>query len=286
MGLIDLHTHSNASDGSLSPRELVGYAREKGAVALALTDHDTIAGLPEALGAGEEWELEVIPGLEISAEYPGGSMHVLGYFIDPYDSNLQHEIATLQQARRERNPKIIEKLRNLGIPIQYEQLQAIAKGQIGRPHIARVLVELKAVSSLDEAFQKYLRKGALAYVEKFRFSPEKAIALIRQAGGLAVLAHPFTLNCASLKELKGTVQDLKALGLEGIEVFYTEHSTAQTRDYLTLALEMDLVATGGTDFHGANKDGVDLLTGLGDLKIPYSILEKLRSRLKKIRSDK
>jgi len=286
MGLIDLHTHSNASDGSLSPRELVGYAGKKGAAAVALTDHDTIAGLSEALKAGEKWQLEVIPGLEISAEHPGGSMHILGYFVDPDDRNLQHEIATLQLARRERNPKIIEKLRKLGIPIRYDQLQAIAKGQIGRPHIARVLVQIKAVGSLDEAFHKYLRKGALAYVEKFRFTPEKALSVIRQAGGLAVLAHPFTLNCASLKELKRTVQDLKGLGLEGIEVFYTEHSTDQTRDYLTLTREMGLIATGGTDFHGANKEGVDLLTGLGDLKIPYTILENLKSRLKEIRTDK
>jgi hypothetical protein len=284
MDLIDLHTHSNASDGSLSPRELVAYAREKRAAAIALTDHDTIAGLPEALQAGEERQLEVIPGLEISAEFPGGSMHILGYFIHPTDRTLGHEIATLQQASLERNPKIIEKLKRLGIPIRYDQLQAIAKGQIGRPHIARVLVQIKAVASLEEAFHKYLKKGAPAYVEKFRFTPEKALGVIRQAGGLPVLAHPFTLKSASLQELRRTVTALKEEGLEGLEVFYTEHSGEQTRNYLALAEEMDLIPTGGTDFHGANKEGVDLLRGTGDLKIPYAVLENLKSRLEKIRA--
>ncbi len=200
--LIDLHIHSTASDGSLSPGDLMAYARRKGAAAVSLTDHDTIEGLETALAAGKEIGLEVIPGLEISAQYPGGTMHLLGYYIDPSDPSLNRELLRLQEARRERNPKIISKLQSLGIPISFDQVQALANGQIGRPHIARVLFQIGAVSSFEEAFQKYLAKGAPAYVEKFRFSPQEAISLITQAGGIPVLAHPFTLNYPSLRDLK------------------------------------------------------------------------------------
>lgn len=172
-GLIDLHTHSTASDGSLSPRELVQYAKNKGAAAIALTDHDTLEGLDEALAAGREMDLEVIPGVEISAQHNGGTMHLLGYYMNPRDKGLKKELQILQEARKDRNPKIIEKLRQMGLPIQFDQVTALAKGQIGRPHIAQSLLRSGVVSSLEEAFQKYLTKGAPAYIEKFRFSPQK-----------------------------------------------------------------------------------------------------------------
>ena len=278
MGLIDLHTHSNASDGSFTPRELVAYAQRRGAAALALTDHDTLAGLEEALQAGTEFGLEIIPGLEISAQYAGGTMHILGYLFNRADPNLNRELLILQQARRERNPKIIKKLQGYGIPITQEQIAALAPGQIGRPHIAQALLQLKAVSSLEEAFQKYLRKGALAYVEKFRFPPKKAISLIRRAGGIAVLAHPFTLSTGSIQELRALILGLKEEGLKGLEVYYSEHTSEQTRQYRDLAEEMGLLCTGGTDFHGANKEKVDLLSGYGDLKIPYELLQKLKAQ--------
>jgi 3',5'-nucleoside bisphosphate phosphatase len=274
--LIDLHTHSTASDGSLDPDELVSYAKRKGAAAISLTDHDTIGGLESALAAGKEQGLEVIPGLEISAQYPAGSMHILGYYIDPSDPNFNQELQRLQEVRRERNPKIINKLQTLGIPISFEQVQALAKGQIGRPHIAQVLFQMGAVSSLEEAFQKYLARGALAYEEKFRFSPHEAIVMIIRAGGIPVLAHPFTLNYQSLRDLKGVVEKLKEDGLQGIEVIYSEHTPDQTRDYFSLAKGLDLCYTGGSDFHGDLKKGVDILTGKGDLKIPYRIIEILK----------
>jgi predicted metal-dependent phosphoesterase TrpH len=276
-GLIDLHTHSTASDGSLYPGDLVRYAKGKGAAAIALTDHDTLEGLPEALETGEKLGLEVIPGVEISAQYNGGTMHMLGYYLDPLDRILNQELKRLQEARKERNPKIIEKLRDLGIPIRFDQVQALAKGQIGRPHIAQVLLQMGVVTSLDEAFQKYLTKGAAAYVEKFRFSPPKAIALILGAGGIPVLGHPKTLRCPSFRDLKNLVKDLKAAGLKGLEVFYPDQTPEQTRTYLALAQELDLLPTGGSDFHGANKENVDLLIGLGDLKIPYEIVENLKA---------
>jgi len=224
---IDLHTHSTASDGSLSPGELVVYAKRKKAAAIALTDHDTIDGVEAALTAGKEQGLEVIPGLEISAQYPKGTMHILGYYIDPSAPLLNRELQRLQDARMERNPKIISKLQSLGVPISFDQVQALAKGQIGRPHIAQALLQIGAVSSFEEAFQKYLAKGSLAYVEKFRFSPRKAISLILRAGGIPVLAHPFTLNCPSLRDLKVLVGKLKTEGLKGIEVLYSEHTTTR-----------------------------------------------------------
>ncbi len=275
--LIDLHTHSTASDGSLSPEELVGYAKRKGAAAVALTDHDTIEGVEKALTAGEKEGLEVIPGLEISAQYPGGTMHILGYYIDPAEPNLNRELQQLQEARQERNPKIISKLQSLGISISFDQVKALAKGQIGRPHIAQVLFQSGAVSSLEEAFQKYLIKGAPAYVEKFRFSPQEAIALITRAGGIPVLAHPFTLNYSSLRELKNVIEELKGMGLKGVEVIYPEHTSDQTNAYFSLVKELKLIYTGGSDFHGNLKKDVDLLTGRGDLKIPYQIIENLRA---------
>jgi predicted metal-dependent phosphoesterase TrpH len=275
--LVDLHTHSTASDGSLSPREVVRYAREKGAAAISLTDHDTVEGLEEALSAGQEFDLEVIPGLEISAQYERGTMHILGYFFDPSDGVLNQELFRLQEARKERNPKIVEKLQALGIPIDIDQVQALARGQIGRPHIAQALFQLGTVSSLKEAFQKYLSKGALAYVDKFRFSPGKAISLILRAGGIPILAHPFTLNCPSLRDLKNLVENLKAKGLYGMEVYYPEHTVEQTRNYLSLVRELKLIYTGGSDFHGNNREKTDLLIGNGNLKIPYTVVENLKA---------
>lgn len=281
MDLVDLHTHSTASDGSLSPRDLVAYAKKKGAAAISLTDHDTIEGLESAAQAGSAYDLEVIPGLEISAQYNGGTMHILGYYLDPSDLTLNQELHRLQEARRERNPRIIEKLRALGIPISFDQVQALAKGQIGRPHIAQVLIQIGAVSSFDEAFHKYLTKGAPAYVDKFRFTPLKALSLIRQAGGIPVLGHPFTLNYSSLRDLYQLVRELKNNGLKGIEVLYPKHTAEQTRDYFSLARELKLLYTGGSDFHGSHKEDVDLLYGNGDLRIPYEIVENLKGlRLK------
>jgi len=278
--LIDLHTHSTASDGTMSPRDLVAYAKKKRAAAIALTDHDTIEGLAAAARAGIEYHLEVIPGIEISARFPGGNMHILGYLFDPQDKQFSQELKKLQEARRQRNPKIIEKLQALGIPITLDQVKTFASGQMGRPHIAQALMQLGAVSSFDEAFQKYLTTGAPAYVEKFGLSPEKAISLINRAGGISVLAHPFTLNCSSLRELKDLLQELKDQGLRGLECFFAQHTPEQTRDYLTLAKGMDFLVTGGTDFHGANNEGVDLLSGHGNLKIPYQIAEDLKKGIK------
>jgi predicted metal-dependent phosphoesterase TrpH len=256
---IDLHTHSTASDGSYPPREVIRLARERGLQAMALTDHDTIDGLSEAMAAGEEFGLEVIPGVEISAESPRGSMHILGYFLDYQSELLARRLGVLKQARLDRNPQIIAKLNRLGIPLTLEQVAAIsAGGQMGRPHIAQALYRGGFVRSLQAAFDKYLGNDGQAYVNKFRFPPDEAIAMIREARGVPVLAHPFTLGLPSADTLRPRLIELKKLGLAGLECYYPEHSPGQQAMYLSLARELGLLITGGSDFHGANKPEVHL----------------------------
>lgn len=263
MSFVDLHTHSTASDGSFPPAEVVRLAKDAGLKALALTDHDTTDGLEEAVAAGQELGVEVIPGVEISAQFTDDTMHILGYFIDFRDGKLAERLAVLKQARKERNPKIVAKLNALGVSITMEQVDRLSGGgQVGRPHIARALLESGYVKSMQQAFDIYLKNGGKAYVEKYRFPPGEAMDMIRQAGGIPVLAHPFTLGLGSAAALKEVLQDLKAQGLAGVEIFYAEHTPEQEALYLKLARELGLLVTGGSDFHGDNKPD----TGLG--KIP------------------
>jgi len=259
MPFIDLHTHSNASDGTLPPREVVRLAKERGLMALALTDHDTIDGLAQAVAAGKELDLEVIPGVEISAKYFNGSMHILGYFLDYGSELLAQRLAVLKQARKDRNPQIIAKLKARGIPITMEQVEQISGGgQVGRPHIARALYEAGQVRSIQEAFDIYLGNNGVAYVSKFRFPPEEAIAMIRDAQGIAVLAHPFTLGLHTAETLRPLLKDLMNLGLAGVECYCPEHSPNEEALYLSLVRELGLLVTGGSDFHGDNKPEVSL----------------------------
>jgi 3',5'-nucleoside bisphosphate phosphatase len=259
MAHIDLHTHSTASDGTFPPREVVRLAQERGLKAIALTDHDTIDGLQEAVAAGQEFGLEVIPGVEISAQYFQGSMHILGYFLNYDNELLAQRLAVLKQARKDRNPQIIAKLNKLGIPLTMEQVEAISGGgQVGRPHIARALYQGGYVRSLQEAFDVYLGNHGLAYVSKFRFPPEEAIAMIRDVQGVPVLAHPFTLGLHTSETLRPLLEELMALGLAGLECYYPEHSPVQEALYLSLARDLGLLITGGSDFHGDNKPEVSL----------------------------
>lgn len=277
--LIDLHAHSTASDGSLTPTELVRHARRLGLRAIALTDHDTIAGNEEAARAGEELGIELVPGVEMSSHYPTGTMHVLGYYIDFRNSGLNEELARLQEVRSERNRLIAAKLKELGIDIELEDVAGLAGpgGQVGRPHFARALVERGFVGSIEEAFERYLKKGAPAYSSKFRLLPQEAIALIRRAGGLAVLAHPFTLHLDGDRErLFSLLCQLKSMGLAGVEAYYSEHSPEQERLYAEAARKCSLLLTGGSDYHGANKEGVELGRGYGRLAVPYRLLEAIK----------
>lgn len=253
-------------------------AKEGGLTAMALTDHDTVDGLPEAVAAGEQLGVEIIPGVEISAQFPGGTMHILGLFVDYADGLLDQRLAVLKQARIDRNPQIIAKLNALGIPITMARVQEISGGgQVGRPHIARALMELGAVQNLQEAFDKYLGWRKAAYVSKFRFPPEAALAMIREAKGIPVLAHPFTLNQGSAYALRNVIIELKGLGLAGLEVFYSDHTPEQIALYLKLAQELGLLITGGSDFHGLNKPEISLGTMSCQDRVTYALVAALKA---------
>lgn len=278
MGYVDLHLHTTASDGVKSPSELVRYAKSKGLRAISITDHDTIEGLEEGLTEGERLEFEVIPGIEISAEHSPGSMHLLGYFIDIHYPPLNEKLKHLQRAREERNPRMVEKLNRLGVNITYEEVvRASGGGQVGRPHFAQVLIEKGYVKSFQEAFDRYLKKGASAYVDKLRFRPSEAIRFINEAHGVVVLGHPNTLGLNGYGELETLILGLVKEGLKGIEVYYPEHSSSEIALYRGLAEKHGLIMTGGTDYHGIDNESVDVGGGRGEMKLPYSMVEALKS---------
>jgi predicted metal-dependent phosphoesterase TrpH len=275
MGEIDLHIHTTASDGTLTPSETVRLAKERQLKAIAITDHDTVDGVGEALEEGNRLSLEVIPGVEISANTRTGHLHLLGFFIETERGILREKLEKLKQARSERNPRIVKKLNGLGIDITYEEVvQASGGGQVGRPHFARVLVDKGYVRSINEAFSRYLAEGASAYEPKFRFGAKEAIHLILKAGGIPVLAHPFTLN-GTPEAIEKAVTELVQIGLRGLEAFYPDHTRDQTTHYRRLAEKLGLVITGGSDFHGALMEKNQLgITGAG-IFLPYSLVEKL-----------
>jgi len=278
MGYVDLHLHTTASDGVLSPSEIVRYAKRKGLQAIAITDHDTIEGCEEGLSEGEKIGFEVIPGIEISAEHSPGSMHILGFFLDIHHPFLNERLEYLQRARAERNPKMVARLNKLGIEITYDEvLKASGGGQVGRPHFANVLMEKKIVRSFQEAFDRFLKKGAPAYVDKFRFTSKEALHFINEAAGVAVLAHPNTLGVNEISTLEKLILHLVDEGLKGIEVYYPEHSSAEVAQYKALAERYGLVSTGGTDYHGIERNELDIGIGRGEMKLPYSIVEKIKA---------
>lgn len=282
--MIDLHSHTTASDGSLTPTQLVERAARVGVKALAITDHDTLDGLAEAMGAGIRFGVEIVPGLEVSAEYRPGTMHILGYFIDLESAQLQAQLGRLRAARDERNPKIVDRLRALGIDISLQEVLEVSGGEVvGRPHFARVMVEKGYVEDADEAFRKYLSKGAPAYVEKVRLHPKLAIEAIRNAGGVAVLAHPYQLRVDDA-ETERVVKELKEYGLDGLEVIYSRHKPSQVEYYSRLAAHYDLLITGGSDFHGLTKPDIEVGIGLGQLCVPERLLDALKERRGKVSS--
>jgi hypothetical protein len=276
---IDLHTHSSYSDGTLTPRQVVGLAKSIGLRAVALTDHDTVAGVGEALAAGNEVGVEVVAGVELSAACSAGSMHILGYYLRPTHPELVDVLTRLQDGRAARAPKIVERLRNLGLEITLAEITDLAGSQIGRAHVAQALVKRGYVPSAREAFTRYLRRGRPGYVDRVRLLPEEAIGVIRQAGGLAALAHPSTLALDQPGELNAVVARLKAMGLEGMEVLSPYHTRDIARMYEKIAREHGLLCTGGSDFHGGVSDHGDLGgTRLG-IPFPYALLEGLKMRI-------
>jgi len=276
--MIDLHVHTTASDGTLSPRELVALAREKGLTAIAVTDHDTIDGVVEALKAGSELGIEVIPGVEISVDHNGSEMHILGYYINPRSAFLLEQLRLLRDYRNQRNPKMVARLQQLGLDVTMEELEAEAGGKvIGRPHLASLMVKKGYVRTKQEAFDLYLATGKPAYFKKEKLTPVEGIEMVQKAGGIPVLAHPIYLKeAAEPQKLARLLEELKGFGLRGIEAYYSAHTPEETGLYLQLAEDLGLLITGGTDFHGANKPEIDLGTGLGELCIPDELIKGLK----------
>jgi 3',5'-nucleoside bisphosphate phosphatase len=277
--MIDLHVHTNMSDGSLSPAEVVRRSAEKGLQAIAITDHDTVAGIAEARAEGLRAGVEVISGVEMSVQWNPGIVHILGFFIRPDDAELVESLAYLGRGRQDRIPKILSKLSDCGVHISVEEVsRESGEGVPGRPHVANVMVRKGFVSGVQEAFDLYLGKGAPAYVKKTKILPGEAIRVIKKAGGLPVLAHPYSLDEQDGGHLEAIIQSLARQGLEGIEVYYPKHTAEQTKAFLDLALEFDLAVTGGTDFHGANRPEVELGVFPGRGPLPYSILQDIKAR--------
>ncbi|MFP3998749.1 MAG: PHP domain-containing protein [Desulfobacterales bacterium] len=284
-GNIDLHIHSSASDGSLHPEQILNHAVKYGLAAISITDHDTVEGAAAALLHGIPKNLDFLTGVEISAEFPpgydtSGSIHILGYGIDVNSPALQRMLKKQQHARNSRTPQIIEKLNSLGIRVTLEQISAEAgKDEIARPHIAAHLVRKGYAADIDDAFDRYLAKGKPAYVDKFRIPAEDAVAAIKNAGGIAVLAHPGLLPETVGSRLEKFIASLAAKGLGGIEAYYPGHNQEQTAMYERLAEKFGLLVTGGTDFHGDINSEIKMGSGTGTLSIPYSVFQKLSEAL-------
>jgi 3',5'-nucleoside bisphosphate phosphatase len=276
MSRIDLHLHTTHSDGSFNTSEVMALAKEAGVTALAITDHDIVDGIPEAIAAGTLLNIEVIPGVEISSRHGESELHILGYFLDWKDEILHQRMMKLRDSRHTRNPQIVRRLNELGVDLTYEEVRRLAGTEsVGRPHIARVLMNKGVVTSAKEAFDRYLADGRPAYVPRELPPPEEAVGWIREAGGVPVLAHPTWVK-QSGEGLDRLVEQLKSFGLGGIEAHYSTHSPRQTEEYLNLAKRLDLLVTGGSDFHGVTKPDIAVGRGRGDLKVPEKLLDPLR----------
>jgi predicted metal-dependent phosphoesterase TrpH len=267
---IDLHMHSIHSDGGHSPAELLPMALSAGLSAMALTDHDTVSGIPELVEAARGSGIEIVTGVELSSSAGKSDLHILGYLFDPLDETLVRELERFQTGRRERVIEMVRILNGLGIEITLEDvLRQAAGGVLGRPHVAHALLEQGFVETFDEAFRKFLGQHARAFVPKPHFEPRQALELIRSAGGVPVLAHPGTANRDEL------IPELADMGLAGIEAWHPKHNPVQVVEYRRLAAELGLVATGGSDFHGSIMGNVTV--GISD--VPAAVLAALRDRL-------
>ncbi len=269
---IDLHSHTTASDGALSPSELVQKAHSVGITVLAITDHDTVEGLDEARSEAEKLGIRIVPGVEFGIEVGGTEVHMLGYLFDDKDPVLLEKLGELQNGRLNRGKKMVDKLRALGINITWSQVAEIAgDGSIGRPHVAQALIEGGYASTIDEAFKKYISRGRPAFVERAHLTLEECIDLVHQAGGVAVLAHP-----TFVKDVERVLPRLVEAGLDGIETYYGRYTEETIASIKKLAKKHNLVTTGGSDFHG-----LDALSHaeLGSVNVPVECLEKLELRV-------
>jgi hypothetical protein len=273
--LIDLHLHTTASDGTFSPTKMVQLAKEVGLSAIAITDHDTVAGIPEALAAGEKMDIEVIPGIELSTETQAESVHVVGLFVDYTNKELLKLTAEICDARENRAKKIIEKVNQLeGFPkITFAEVERKAHGLIGKPHIAEIMLEKGYGETIDEIFQNYLRRGGPCYVQRFKLTPSEGIKLLRKIGAIPILAHPGIIS--GKLDIERFIQKNKRHGLMGLEVQYPAHSDEQKLYFRELINKYDLLESGGSDCHGLLNDG----PFIGSVKVPYELLQKMKNRL-------
>ena len=275
---VDLHTHSNWSDGSDSPTRLFELAAEKGLTSIALTDHDTLEGISEATAAADRYGVELIPGTEISCEWQRGTMHLVVLFLEPGPGPLQDRLSGLQDARNRRNEIIVERLQHLGMDIEYDDILAEAgDGSVGRPHFAAVMVRKGYVTDIRAAFDEYLANRRPAYVPRERLSPDEAIHLSLESNAVPIIAHPHTLGLDTAADFAETFAMFRQWGLVGVECIYGEYAAEEQVSYADLARRFGFIPSGGSDYHGSYKEGLELGTGRGWLDVPASVLDDLRS---------
>ena len=282
--IVDLHVHSTESDGTLTPSEIVFAAKEAGLSAFALTDHDTVSGIAKAAPIAAKYQIELIPGIELSTQYEvptvksqSKEVHVVGLYIDPANPKLLAKTKEFRDCRDSRNKKMIKALQKEGFDITMEALVAENPDSvITRANIARYLYQHGALHSVQEAFDKYIGDGCKCYIGRFKVTPMEAVELIHAAGGIAILAHPLLYHMSAIT-LQRLIDDLKAVGLDGIEAIYSTYTTGEEQLVKKLAAKNSLLISGGSDFHGANKPAIHLGTGKGHLYIPYSVLETIKN---------
>ena len=278
--MVDLHAHTTASDGSLSPSQLVELALEKNLSSVGITDHDTIAGWDEALIKGADLGIEIVPGVELSTAYEGGRFHLLGYLFER-DSQLASTLEIIQRERGNRNANIFANLEKLGVPLDEAEVRVFAgrdEGELGRPHFARAMVARGYVASTQEAFDQYLADGSPGYAPKKVLSPEEAIALIHAAGGVAIWAHPPMRKKVSYDELEERLRDWIGWGLDGLEIYYSQYTPEDAAWTLAMTEKYNLIGSGGSDFHGISKLDVHLGKTHTGAAVPDGVLQQIKAR--------
>ena len=280
MKIVDLHAHTTASDGSMAPAELIRYAKEKGLSAIAVTDHDTIGGLDEAIAEGEKLGIQVIPGVELSTRLDGCDVHLVSLFVNWKNKTILERLQEMAVCRYERNYKMVDKLESAGINISRKDLERYPAGQVlARGHIAQILIERGYATTLKEALRKYTVKGTVGYVEKEVLSPEECIRLIHDCGGLIFVAHLHQIDPDDPAHCIDICRRLIQMGADGLETEYCEFDEEWQRVTEEIAQEFGCPRSGGSDFHGTMKKGLDLAVGYGELRVPYSFVEEMEKCL-------
>lgn len=281
MKQIDLHVHTTASDGTLTPTQVVALAKEKNLSAIAITDHDTTEGVNEAIRAGLDLGVEVVPGAELSCSYDGKKeIHILGLFIDQNDITLTSRLSELKIIREQRNDRIADRFNEIGIPVSMDELREMyPDAVITRAHFASYLCTKGLAKSVKEVFDRYLNDNGPCYVAREKLNPKDTISLIHNAGGLAILAHPVRYHMGK-DSLAECVRTLTRMGLDGLEALYSTYTASDESQIRCLAKEYHLILSGGSDFHGDNKPFITIGKGTGHLSVPYDILDNLRAHLK------